>query len=157
MWRSFRMGTAALAIVATSQAAFAQQMGAAQRQAVLDRVAGLSQVDLDNILTVTIPELVGILSRGMPARIDSVTTATAVTYAPTVVEYTYQVDEGVTFGPGTLDEQRSILVRTLCTQQDTFYILALGVTMMYHYRSATADLGTFDIVFADCPVPAPTK
>jgi len=98
-----------------------------------------------------------VLNRGMPARLDEMTTATAVTYAPTVVEYTYQIDDGVTFGPGMLDEQRAILLRTLCNQEDTFYILGLGVTMMYHYRSANAEIGTFEIVLADCPPPAPAK
>ncbi|MCW5718286.1 MAG: hypothetical protein KIS68_10700 [Bauldia sp.] len=158
MWRhSLRLGAAAFAIVATSQAALAQQFGPAERQAVLDRIAALSQGDLEQILTVVIPDFVGMLNRGMPARLDEVTTATAVTYAPTVVEYTYQIDEGVTFGPGMIDEQKAILVRTLCNQEDTFYILALGVTMMYHYRGAKADIGTFDIVIADCPASTPTK
>lgn len=157
MWRSFRLGTAALAIAVMSQAASAQQLGAAARQAVLDRIAALSQGDRDQILTVTIPDFIGVLNRGMPARIDATTTATAVTYAPPVVEYTYQVDDGVTFGPGMLDDQRAILVRTLCNQEDTFYILGLGITMMYHYRSATAEIGTFDIVLADCPPPLPAK
>ena len=157
MWRYFRLGTAAFVLAATSQAALAQQLGAVERQAVLDRIAALSQADLQELLTATIPEFVGVLNRGMPARIDAMTTATAVTYAPTVVEYTYQIDEGVTFGPGMIDEQRDILVRTLCNQEDSFYILGLGVTMMYHYRSATADLGTFDIVLADCPPPVPAK
>lgn len=157
MLRSFRLGAAALAIVAMSQAALAQQLGPAARQAVLDRIAALSQGDRDQILTVTIPDFIGVLNRGMPARLDGMTTATAVTYAPTVVEYTYQIDDGVTVGPGMLDEQRAILLRTLCNQEDTFYILGLGVTMMYHYRSANAEIGTFEIVLADCPPPAPAK
>lgn len=145
-----RVGLLLLGVTATAQAALAQQFGPAERQEVLAQVAALGPADRAEILTTTMPGLVATLNAQMPMRVDEITTAIAVTYEPTVIEYSYRIDPGVNFGPDLMDDQRTILERTMCNQHDTFFILALGVTLRYVYEAGKAELGTLDLVLADC-------
>lgn len=152
-----RFGLATLALASGGTAVLAQQFGPAERQEVLAQVAALSAAEREDILTNMLPTLVATLDGQMPMRVDDITTATRVTYVPTVVEYAYQIDPGVDFGPGLMEDQKAILVQTMCNQNDTFLILALGVTLRYVYRGGKVDIGTLDLVLADCPAATPAK
>lgn len=151
-------GLVALALTAGGNAAFAQQFGPAERQLVLDQIAALTAADRNDILSTALPALVASLDAQMPIPVDEITTATRVTYEPTVVEYTYQIDPGATFGPDLMDIQRALLLQTMCNQNDTFFLLALGVTLRYVYRSSGKIApGTQDLVLADCGAAPATK